>query len=157
MRSKGWGTPVTLHKLMDDDPLQDDTFSLDASTIKRFITEDLSQLLNSQPTEIASHLNGGDLVEDSVLNYGLGITIGDAISSQHYHNVERAIKATITRFEPRIDPRTLIVTVLPVSTRTQSISQLSLSITAQLFCYPENLILTLTGTYDTATARTRFE
>ncbi|MBT0729777.1 type VI secretion system baseplate subunit TssE [Rosenbergiella nectarea] len=157
MRNKRWGTPVTLHKLLDDTPLQEDTFSLDASTIKRFITEDLSQLLNSQPTEIPIHYQGGPLIEASVLNYGLGVTIGDAISSQHYQKVERAIKTTIIRFEPRIDPHTLTVTVLPISARTQSVSQLSLSISAQLLSYPENLSLTLAGTYDTATATTWFE
>ncbi|WP_241645351.1 type VI secretion system baseplate subunit TssE [Rosenbergiella metrosideri] len=157
MKDRCWGTPVTLQKLLDDSPLQEEIFSLDASMIKRFITEDLSQLLNTQPTEIASQLNGGSLIDNSVLNYGLGIVIGDAITSQHYHKVEEAIKRAITRFEPRIDPHTLIVTVLPITTRTQSISQLSLNITAEIRFYPQNLALTLAGTYDTVTTRTWFE
>ena len=157
MKHKCWGTPVTLQKLLNDSPFEEETFSLDGSSIKRFITEDLRQLLNSQPTEIASYLDGGTLIEESVLNYGLGLTLGEAISSQHYPNVARAIKCTITRFEPRIDPHTLIVTVVPIATRSQSISQLRLSITAQLLSFPQNLALTLAGTYDTVTAKTLFE
>ena len=157
MGNKYWGTPTTLQKLLDDFPQQEDSFSLDTLTLKRFITEDLSQLLNSQPTEIFSPVEGGTLLEESVLNYGLGISLGDAISSQHYPKVETAIKRTIARFEPRIDPHTLLVTVLPVVTQSQSISKLSLSITAELRYYTQNLALTLSGTYDITTEKVCFE
>ena len=157
MENKYWGTPATLQKLLDDFPQQEDSFSLDTLTLKRFITEDLSQLLNSQPTEIFSPVEVGTLLEESVLNYGLGISLGDAISSQHYPKVETAIKRTIARFEPRIDPHTLLVTVLPVVTQSQSISKLSLSITAELRAYPQNLALILSGTYDITTEKVWFE
>ena len=157
MDFKQYGTPITLYKLLDDTPELDETLTTEVSTLKQVVTEDLSQLLNTQPTEILSDCQDESLIESSVLNYGLGITIGESISSSHYPKVEAAIRATIIRFEPRIDPHHLTVTVLPVMTRSQSISQLSLSISAKLLSYPENIPLNLAGTYDIGTAKAIFK
>jgi len=153
MSQTQWSTPVTLFKLVDDEQ----GFSVDPSLLKRIITEELTQLLNSQPSGLPSRFQGDPLLESSVLHYGLGITIGEAISSQHFPQIERAIKTAIIRFEPRIDSQTLTVSIIPLSMRTHSISQLTLRITAQVLFYPQNITLCLAGTYDATSARAWFE
>ncbi|MBT0722629.1 type VI secretion system baseplate subunit TssE [Rosenbergiella collisarenosi] len=156
MNSPPHGTPVTLYKLLDDDPHQDETFATDPLTIKHLVTQDLSQLLNSQPTQRLAADQADPLVAASVVNYGLGITIGESMSSADYPDVESAIRWAIIRFEPRIDPHHLTVKVLPIMTRSQTVSQLSISISAKLLAYPEAMALNLAGTYDLGTAKAMF-
>ncbi|WKX27320.1 type VI secretion system baseplate subunit TssE [Tatumella ptyseos] len=157
MSNTQWCTPVTLFKLLDDVHCDDGAFSVDASMIKQILTEDLMQLLNSQPPELPCLTREEPLIESSVLNYGLGITIGEAISSQCFPQIERAIKTAIIRFEPRIDSQTLTVSVASLGTPAHSMSQLTLTITAQILFYPQNITLHLAGTYDTASAKAWFE
>ncbi|MBT0728022.1 GPW/gp25 family protein [Rosenbergiella australiborealis] len=156
MSLTSYGTPITLYKLLDDTPDHDEIFATDPATIKRLVTQDLSQLLNSQPTQRLTYGQADALVEASVLNYGLGLTIGEAMSSADYPNIEVAIRQAIVRFEPRIDPHHLVVKVLPIITRSQTVSQLSISISAKLLAYSDIITLNLAGTYDIGMAKANF-
>jgi len=74
---------------------------------------DLGWLLNS-----ASHPAGEMIAElpevsKSVLNYGTPDMCGKSSSSLNSRDLENQIAESITRFEPRIMPNTLVVGVVP--------------------------------------------
>lgn len=149
--------PTTLYKLIDDSPQSATESVFNLARIKTIITEELSNLLNSQRTSIIFDALQYPEVETSVLNYGLGLSVGSSLSTQHCQAIETAIRVAIVRFESRIDPLSLSIIVTNDTRQESCTYQFKIAITAYLRALPENIPLTLSGIYDAEGCKTVFE
>jgi type VI secretion system protein ImpF len=107
--------PSLLDRIIDNEPgaIQEsrERRILSMSQLKAAVLSDLVWLLNSacqQETE----LSGLKEVERSVLNFGVPSLTGRSAAGMQPIELERMLTLAITRYEPRILPRTLLVTVV---------------------------------------------
>lgn len=76
------------------------------------VKRDLTWLFNSQNMCMDEELEENySNIESSVLNYGMPDLTGKTASSVNIFHLEKALKQMILRFEPRIIPKTLNVTL----------------------------------------------
>lgn len=149
--------PTTLYKLIDDSPQTAIESVLNLTQVKTIITEELSSLLNSQRTSIIFDPQHYPEIETSVLNYGLGLSVGSSLSAQHCQAIETAIRTAIVRFESRIDPNSLSILITNDTREESNAYQFKIIITAYLLALPENIPLTLSGVYDAESCKTLFD
>ena len=105
--------PSLLDRLSDDEP-DNSTESrerrvLSLRTLREGVLRDLAWLLNT--TNLLSVLEHDNLphVGNSVLNYGIPVMSGAAVSSLNVGKLERGIRQAIWDFEPRLIKNTVIV------------------------------------------------
>ena len=105
--------PSLLDRLSDDEPENStesrDRRVLSLRTLREGVLRDLAWLLNT--TNLLSVLEHDDLphVGNSVLNYGIPVMSGAAVSSLNVGKLERGIRQAIWDFEPRLIKNTVIV------------------------------------------------
>jgi type VI secretion system protein ImpF len=105
--------PSLLDRLSDDEP-ENSTESrerrvLSLRTLREGVLRDLAWLLNT--TNLLSVLEHDNLphVGNSVLNYGIPVMSGNAVSSLNVGKLERGIRQAIWDFEPRLIKNTVLV------------------------------------------------
>jgi type VI secretion system protein ImpF len=105
--------PSLLDRLSDDEP-DNSTESrerrvLSLRTLREGVLRDLAWLLNT--TNLLSVLEHDNLphVGNSVLNYGIPVMSGNAVSSLNVGKLERGIRQAIWDFEPRLIKNTVLV------------------------------------------------
>ena len=105
--------PSLLDRLSDDEPENStesrDRRVLSLRTLREGVLRDLAWLLNT--TNLLSVLEHDNLphVGNSVLNYGIPVMSGAAVSSLNVGKLERGIRQAIWDFEPRLIKSTVIV------------------------------------------------
>lgn len=87
-------------------------------TVKR----ELAWLLNTTNFGATTSLERYPRVEDSVLNYGLPDMTGKAVHRRSVLQRAREIRDAVRRFEPRIDPRTLVVDMVERDDRDHKVT-----------------------------------
>jgi len=101
------------------------------------VLRDLEWLLNCEAHPTAAEFEGCDLVQESVVNYGVRSLTGAWLSAHEPADIERLLRDAVLRFEPRIVPETLVVRVLAGSADTQRPqSTLALEIVGELWAEP---------------------
>lgn len=103
--------------------------------LRRAVRRDLAWLLNTGHLATLVDLEDYPEVRKSVLNYGMPDLAGTMLSSLDMPSLERLIKKTIIRFEPRIEAQTLRVAV-NVQRDQMSRTALVLDIEGDLWSYP---------------------
>ena len=105
--------PSLLDRLCDDEPANASESRerrvLSLRTLREGVLRDLAWLLNT--TNLLSVLpnNNPPHVANSVLNYGIPVMSGNAVSSLNVGKLERGIRQAIWDFEPRLIKNTVIV------------------------------------------------
>jgi type VI secretion system protein ImpF len=105
--------PSLLDRLSDDEPDNGtesrDRRVLSLRTLREGVLRDLAWLLNT--TNLLSVLERDNLphVANSVLNYGIPVMSGNAVSSMNVGKLERGIRQAIWDFEPRLIKSTVLV------------------------------------------------
>lgn len=105
--------PALLDRLQDDAPDQraeaKERRVLTRSQLREAVLRDLTWLLNAMRPPARDGIAAWPEVENSVLNYGMPCFSGETASSLDITDLERAIRDSLTRFEPRIIPGSLRV------------------------------------------------
>lgn len=84
------------------------------------LMRELSALLNAVALSSTRDLSRWPLVSRSVLNYGVAGFTGRMLTNADIPEIERNITRAIQQFEPRLDPKSLQVTVLADSAEKAS-------------------------------------
>lgn len=107
--------PSLLDRITDDDPSrkgpESDRFSFGIERYREAVFRDLSWLLNSVSPARPEEIEGFPEVQSSVLNYGMPPLSGSVAAGMDPRRLQEAIREVVRRFEPRILPEGLRVTV----------------------------------------------
>jgi type VI secretion system protein ImpF len=158
--------PSLLDRLTDHHPL-DRNEAVEERVLSRLqlraaVLRDLSWLFNAtrlQPEPASKRFEELELwgrhpdACRSVLNFGMPAFAGSTKSSLNKMAMEAAVKQAITAFEPRIDAKTLVVTI-QIEQRNHH-NCLQLKISGQLWAQPVPLELLLAADVDLETGSTR--
>jgi type VI secretion system protein ImpF len=116
--------PSLLDRLTDDQPASSreavEARILSKQQLRAAVLRDLSWLFNTSRAEPDPLRGNADEVaiwkdapqaRNSVINFGIPSLSGITISSMQFEAIENAVRQAIVQFEPRIDPKTLVVEV----------------------------------------------
>jgi type VI secretion system protein ImpF len=107
--------PSLLDRLTDEEPNTGveprSKRVLSINKLRRSVLRDLAWLMNSGSMDMTEDLAEVPEVENSVLNYGVRHLAGTTVSSIDTRELEQDIRNAILRFEPRILPESLTVTI----------------------------------------------
>jgi type VI secretion system protein ImpF len=115
---------------------------LSLQRLKAAVLRDLAWLLNTGHYETLENLDAFPHVRNSVLNYGLPDLSGQSIAGMDSAQLEKVVHDAIVRFEPRIDGRTLKVSVVVDADRMNR-NAMTFKIDASLWAQPTPLALFL--------------
>ena len=146
--------PSLLDRLTDTDP-ESETESrerrvLSIQRLKAGVLRDLAWLLNTGYLETVEDLDDYPFVRDSVLNYGIPELAGTTVSGADPARLQKAVRDAIVKFEPRINSRTLKVTVT-VDHDRMSHNSMAFGIEGQLWAQPTPMALYLKTEVDLET------
>ncbi len=110
--------------------------------IKDCVKRDLDWLLNAHCYAPAADLDAYPEVANSVLNYGLPDLAGVTASSINVRELEKVMKASILRFEPRLMSHTLKVRLIE-DVQAMSHNALTFEIESELWSEPVPIHLRL--------------
>lgn len=107
--------PALLDRLTDNDPGQKveskDRRSISMQKLRESVRRDLAWLLSTGRLETTTDLANFPEVSKSVLNYGIPDISGVQLGGDRAQLIERAVKDSILRYEPRLTSKTLKITV----------------------------------------------
>ena len=158
--------PSLLDRLTDNDPATGreslDARVLSKQQLRAAVLRDLSWLFNTtcQEPPLRSRDTAGRQMwlaspeaRKSVLNYGLPPLSGETMIVMDFPWLEQQIREAIIRFEPRIDPDTLGVTVTDERMTGKQPSMLKLVIRGLMWNQPVPLELLLSAEVDVDTGQ----
>jgi type VI secretion system protein ImpF len=146
--------PSLLDRLTDDEPDANKESRgrrvLSMQRLRAAVLRDLAALLNTGHLETIENLDDYPEVRNSVLNYGMPDITGLSIASTDTVSLEKAVRDSIVKFEPRIDARSLSVTINR-DTSGMSKNSMVFSITGRLWAEPTPVTLYLKTVVDLET------
>lgn len=147
---KGQYLPTLLERLQDDEPKSphDRTRPIDIRTMRNLVQQDIADLLNHTNIEDTLDEHQHKLVMGSVLNYGVPALIGALENHHNWNVIEKIIRNTILRFEPRIMPETLLVRPLQEKEDMARYGTIVFEIRGLIYWDPKPVDLCINGRYD---------
>lgn len=146
--------PSLLDRLTDNAPSAkseaSERSSLNLRQLRRAVMRDLSWLLNTGNLGAIVNLDDVPEVQSSVLNYGMPDMAGMTVSSMDMRSIERLVRNSILRFEPRIIGKTLQVKI-NLQQDEMNRNALNLDIEGDLWAHPAPLRLHLKTALDLET------
>ncbi len=107
-----------------------------ADDYRAAVVEDLRDLLGTTRHWSDDDLKGRPDLARSVLNYGIAPLTGRSVGRETADELAREIRTAVTRFEPRIDPATLVTEATVDPDRTP-LDALVITIGGRLLGFPE--------------------
>jgi type VI secretion system protein ImpF len=108
--------PALLDRLTDAQPQSRiearDQRVISMRRLREFVLRDLAWLLNTTPLSQTQDLSDYPAARESVIDYGIRDLAGVTLSGIDPHDLERAIRDAIARFEPRIEKKSIRVTAV---------------------------------------------
>lgn len=151
--------PSLLDRLTDHEPGERSESRaarvIDVRRLREIIRRDLSWLLNT--SDMGSMLDTGAYPHTarSVLNYGLPEVAGGYSTADGIKRIQKTIRTTIERFEPRINPGTL--EVVQRSSGSRGGATILFDIVADMWAEPMPLELYLRSEIDVTTGHVELE
>jgi type VI secretion system protein ImpF len=150
--------PALLDRLIDDARGEarerDDRRVMSKAQLRAAVLRDLGALFNAaQPLGAAA--DAYPLVADSVLNFGLPALSGRLASKLDVHDVARAIRQAIVRYEPRIHPETLQIRALEATSVLDTHNIVEFEIRGHLWSQPVPLEILLRTQLDLEAGQVR--
>lgn len=146
--------PSLLDRLTDTDPgnatESRERRVLSMQRLRAGVLRDLGWLLNTGRLETLQDLEAYPHVRESVLNYGMPELSGLSLAGADEGRLEKAVREAIRRFEPRINSRTLKVSV-QVERDRMSRNAVTFEIEGELWAQPTPLALFLKTEVDLET------
>ena len=159
--------PSLLDRLTDNDPSSGreslDARVLSKAQLRAAVLRDLSWLFNTtcqEPPLRSRDVDGRKMWQEapearkSVLNYGMPPLSGETMIVMDFPWLEQEIREAIVRFEPRVDPATLVVSVTDERMTGKQPTTLRLVIRGQMWNQPVPLDLLLSADVDVDTGQT---
>ncbi len=159
--------PSLLDRLTDNDPSASreslDARVLSKNQLRSAVLRDLSWLFNttcqeppmrSRDRETRQMWQSAPEARKSVLNYGMPPLSGETMVVMDFPWLEQEIREAIIRFEPRVDPSTLAVSVTDERMTGKQPTMLRLVIRGQMWNQPVPLELLLSADVDVDTGQT---
>ena len=137
--------PSVFGRLMTDGSRQDGA----ATSLKAYreeVLRDLRWLLNTSCHPSSSAIHRYKRVAASTLNFGTRDFVGVSASSVDPEEVAEAVQEAISKFEPRISPETLMVSIVE-NRNTGNFDRFILEISGDLWALPATEPLKLTTTW----------
>ncbi len=138
--------PALLDRLTDDAPGAkvegEDHRVMSKTQLRHAVLRDLGWLFNATQA-LARDTEKFPALADSVLNYGLPPLSGQLASKMDITQLEKTIRQTILRFEPRILPETLQVKALEFSSVLDTHNVIEFEIRGHLWAQPVPLEILL--------------
>lgn len=151
--------PSLLDRLSDDSPedLREnrDSRVIDIKRLREILRRDLAWLLNTTNAEHTIDEKLYPNAANSVLNFGISKVSGDFSTLEKAEHIRKAIRTSIIRFEPRILPNSIQVTLRTEETKTASV--ISYDIRANMWAEPLPLEVFLRSEIDVTTGELRME
>ncbi len=108
---------------------------LNLNQLRTAVIRDLGWLLNTTNHAADEDLSAVPEVAHSVINYGIPDLTGHTLAHFSKQDIESLLRESLLRFEPRLDPQTLTVT-LTAAPAEQKFRNLELLIEADLWAQP---------------------
>ncbi len=118
--------------------------------LRQAVLRDLTWLLNTGHLETTEDLEAYPQVRNSVLNYGMPDISGISASNLDTAALEKSLRDAIVRFEPRISPDSLRVSIAR-NEGTQGRNAMLFTIEGQLWAEPTPMMLYLKTEVDLET------
>lgn len=115
---------------------------LSLQRLKAAVLRDLAWLLNTGHFETLESLEAYPHARNSVLNYGMPDLSGMSVAGMDEARLEKIVREAISKFEPRINPRTLTVSV-HMALDPNNRSAVTFEIEGELWAQPTPLALFL--------------
>ena len=151
--------PSLLDRLIDDEPDKKveapEQRVLSKARLRQAVLRDLAWLFNTTRLESEVNLQKYPNARRSVINFGMPALSGMLASSLDVMDLERAVRQAIVDFEPRIDPRTLQVTVLAETTALAHHAVIGIEIRGHLWAQPVPLELLIRTQFDLESGHVR--
>ena len=139
MRTRDRLLPSLVDRLTDDDPSvrrpEADRFVFDLARYRAAVMRDLEWLLNTNAPLAPDEAEGLPLVAASTVNYGIPPLAGGTLTRKDTRLLERELRQSITRFEPRILPDSLVVRVIS-DEKAQTNRAITFHVEGQLWSQP---------------------
>lgn len=146
--------PSLLDRLTDTDPESTSESRerrvLSIQRLRAGVLRDLGWLLNTGRLDAVQDLDDYPDARDSVINYGMPDLTGISLSGVDAKRLEKSVRETIIRFEPRINSKTLKVELNVDKDRMDSTS-MAFSIQGELWAHPTPIALYLKTEFDLET------
>ena len=131
--------PALLDRLTDDAPQSrvevEDSRVMSKSQLRQAVLRDLAWLFNATQS-LPRQAQAMPELAASVLNYGMPPLSGQLASKLDIVQIEKLIRQTIIRFEPRILPETLVVRALEFSSVLDTHNVIEFDIRGHLWAQP---------------------
>ncbi|QHQ36550.1 type VI secretion system baseplate subunit TssE [Algicella marina] len=151
--------PSLLDRLTDEAPEEmrenRDSRVINIRKLREILRRDLAWLLNTSNAEFFIDEELFPHAANSVLNYGISKVAGEFSGVEKAAAIRKAIHEAILRFEPRILPNSLHVTLRTEETKTASV--VSYDIRADMWAEPLPLEVYLRSEVDVATGELRLD
>lgn len=138
--------PSLLDRLTDTDPENKseprERRVLSFQRLKAGVLRDLAWLLSTGYLETFEDLEAHPYARNSVVNYGLPDLTGSSVANMDPGRLEKIVREAIVKFEPRINPRTLKVSV-SVDRGRMHRNAMMFRIEGELWAQPAPLALSL--------------
>jgi type VI secretion system protein ImpF len=146
--------PSLLDRLTDKAPdisgESRDNRVLSMQKLREAVLRDLAWLLNTGQLEVVEDLEEYPEVANSVLNFGMPNISGLSIAGTDTESLEKAVRASIVKFEPRISPNSIRVAVVKDKDK-MSRSAMVFNIEGELWAKPTPITLYLKTEIDLET------
>ncbi len=108
--------PALLDRLRDDAPRSKtespDEYAVSRKQMRDIIQRDLTYLLNTTNIEDQIDREHYPQAADSTINFGMPPFAGGSLASLKWSDIEQTLRRVIERFEPRLQPDSLIIRAL---------------------------------------------
>jgi type VI secretion system protein ImpF len=105
--------PCLLDRLTDDEPTakleRRESRVMNPTRYRQAVLRDLAWLMNAHAHIEADGFDAFSEVPSSVLNYGVRDVTGSSIRDTSAEDIERQLRESIARFEPRINPQSVSI------------------------------------------------
>lgn len=155
MKEKKPFLPCLLDRLLDDEPKRADEpwdkFHYDQRKMKALILKNISEVLNNANIEPQLDAFKHSAVATSVINYGISPQAGSYSNTHNWTRLEQLIRDALIRFEPRLIPESIIVSLN--GERLSPVNQgiISFNIQALVAWFPQPFDLSLGARYEVET------
>ncbi|MGY8619828.1 type VI secretion system baseplate subunit TssE, partial [Pantoea agglomerans] len=141
--------PTLLQRLQDDEPksLYDRTKLIDMKGMRNLIQKEIVDLINHTNIEYRLNDKQHKLIMGSILNYGVPTLIGTQENHKNWIAIEKTIRNSILRFEPRIIPETLLVRSLQDKEGAARHAVMPFEICGLIYWQPKLVDLCMRGRY----------
>ncbi|HEY1843945.1 MAG TPA: GPW/gp25 family protein [Buttiauxella sp.] len=142
--------PTLLERLQDDEPRSpnDRVKPIDVRKMRALVQKDIADLINHTNIEDTLDEYRHKKILESVLNYGVPALIGTQENHRNWNVIEKVIRNTILRFEPRIVPETLLVRSLQEKDGLARHAVILFEIRGLIYWQPKPVDLCMSGRYD---------